>query len=97
MLRQLGNATSSRYLVQLKLQGFGQNAKTRWGVLGFRVIETQYADARVFLQIWDAREGSIAWEAMQELRIATEALSEEPVTLRTLLERTARDMIARLP
>jgi hypothetical protein len=61
------------------------------------VVETQYADLRLFLQVWDSRDGSIAWEAMQELRIAMESTSEEPVMLRTLLERSARDLVARLP
>ena len=51
----------------------------------------------VLLQIWDAQRGSIAWEGLQELRIAIDTTSEEPVTLRELLERTAHDLVARLP
>jgi hypothetical protein len=34
---------------------------------------------------------------MQELRQATDTTTEEPVMLRTVLERTARDLVARLP
>ena len=97
VLRRLAKATGARYLAQLQLQGFSQGAKNRFGILGLRVVETQYADVRLFLQIWDSRDGSIAWEAMQELRIAMESTSEEPVMLRTLLERCARDLVARLP
>jgi hypothetical protein len=96
-LRRVGAATGSRYVAQLKLQGFNQNSKNRLGVLGFRLIETQYADVRLFFQIWDSRDGSIAWEAMQELRIARESTTEEPLMLRKLIERSARDLIAKLP
>lgn len=97
VLRRVGKAAGARYLAQLKLQGFSQGAKNRFGFLGLRLVETQYADVRLFLQIWDSRDGSIAWEAMQELRIALDTTSEEPVMLRKLLERSARDLVARLP
>ena len=96
-LRRVAEATGTRYVAQLKLQGFGQGSKGRFGLLGLRIVETLYGDVRVYLQIWDSRDGSIAWEAMQELRIARESTTEEPVMLRKLLERSARDLIAKLP
>ena len=97
VLRRLGSATGARYIAQLNLQGFVQNSKNRLGVLGLRIIETQIGDLRLFLQIWDSRDGSIAWEAMEELRIAMDTTKEEPIMLRTLLERSAQDLIAKLP
>jgi len=97
VLRQIGQAAGARYLAQLKLQGFSQGSKNRFGLLGLRLVETQYADVRVFMQIWDSRDGSIAWEAMQELRISLDSTRDEPVMLRNLLERSARDLVARLP
>jgi hypothetical protein len=42
VLRRVGEATGARYLVQLKLQGFGQGSKERWGIFGLRIVETQY-------------------------------------------------------
>ena len=96
-LRRIGAATNSRYLGQLKLQAFNESAKSRFGLLGLRLIETHYADVRLFFQVWDTRDGSIAWEAMQELRIARESTTEEPMMLRKILEHSARDLITRLP
>jgi hypothetical protein len=96
-LRRVGAATGSRYVAQLKLQSFNQSSKNRLGVFGLRLIDTQYADVRLFLQIWDSRDGSIAWEAMQELRIARESTTEEPVMLRAIVERSARELISKLP
>jgi hypothetical protein len=66
-------------------------------MLGLRIVETQYAHVRLFFQIWDSTDGSIAWEGMQEMRISQETVMEEPVMLRTMLERTAHDLIAKLP
>jgi heme-degrading monooxygenase HmoA len=97
VLRRVGAATGTRYLAQLKLLAFSQSSKGRFGFLGLRVVETQYADARVFFTIWDSRDGTVAWEAMQELRIARESTTEEPLMLRRVLEHSARELIARLP
>ena len=97
VLRRVGAATGTRYLAQLKLQGFAQGSKERFGVFGFRIVETQYAHVRLFFQIWDTSDGSIAWEAMQEMRVAHETLTEKPVMQRDVLERTAHDLITKLP
>jgi hypothetical protein len=60
-------------------------------------VETKYAHLRLFLQVWDTNDGSIALEAMQEIRVSLESVSEEPVMLFDVLQRAARDLIARLP
>ena len=97
VLRRVGAATDSRYIAQLKLQRFEQGAKDRFGIFGVRIVETKFAHVRLFLQVWDSADGSIAWEGVQEMRISEDTASEEPVMQRTVLERTARDLIARLP
>lgn len=97
VLEQLGRATGARYIAQIKLQGFGQGAKERFGVLGIRIVETRYASVRVFLQIWDSRDGTVAWEGMQEILYARDRISEEPVTFRTAVERAAGELVKRLP
>jgi len=97
VLRRVGAATGTRYLAQLKLQGFAQGSKERFGIFGFRIVETQYAHVRLFFQIWDTSDGSIAWEAMQEMRVAHETLTERPVMQHEVLERTAHDLITKLP
>ncbi|HET7366072.1 MAG TPA: hypothetical protein VFJ70_21055 [Burkholderiales bacterium] len=97
VLQRVSAATGARYLVQLKLQGFSQGSKGRFGFFGFRVSETLIGDLRVYFQVWDSRDGSIAWEGMQELRIAVDSTSDEPVTLRDLVERSAHDLVAKLP
>ena len=96
-LRRVGSATGARYVGKLKLQGFSESSKSRFGFLGLRLVETHYADMRLFLTVWDTRDGTVAWEGMQELRIARESTTEEPMMLRKVLERSARDLIARLP
>lgn len=97
MLRKLGAITGTRYIAQLKLQRFAQGEKERFGALGFRIIETRYASIRLFFQIWDSTDGSIAWEGTQETHYAQDTFAEKAVTLSKVVEHTARDLIARLP
>lgn len=97
ILGQVGAATGSRYLAQLKLQRFSQGTRERFGVLGLRLIDTQFASVRLFFQIWDTRDGTIAWEGMQEMLHAEDKFAEQPVTLQTMIDRAATDLVARLP
>lgn len=97
MLRKLGEITGVRYIAQLKLQRFGQGEKERFGAFGFRIIETRYASIRLFFQIWDSTDGSIAWEGMQETHYSQDTFAEKAVSLNRIVEHTARDLIAKLP
>lgn len=96
-LQKVARVTNVRYLAQLKLAGFRQESKGRWGMLGFRVLETKSASIRLFLQIWDSQDGSVVWEGSQELTLAYESLAEEAVTLQRAVEVSAREFVTRLP
>ena len=96
-LKKISAATGVRYIAQLKLQQFSQGEKERFGILGLRIVMTKYAGIRLFFQIWDSRDGSIAWEGTQETQYSWDTTKEEPVTFRIVIERTATDLIARLP
>jgi len=96
-LQQVGKATGARYLAQIKVQGFGQSAKERWGALGFRIVETKTAGVRLFFQIWDSKDGSVAWEATQELHYSYDTTSERQLTLPQVVGRAAEELVAKLP
>ena len=97
ILRQIGKAAGARYLAQIKVQGFGQGAKERFGAFGFRIVETKTAGVRLFFQVWDSREGTVAWEATEEVHYAYDTFSEEHLTLPRVVGRAAQDLIAKLP
>lgn len=96
-LGRLSAVTGTRFLAQLKLAHFEQGAKSRFGFLGLSILQTQYAHMRLFLQIWDAESGAIAWEGIDELTISVETSRERAVTLRALAEHAAKDFVKRLP
>lgn len=96
-LRKVADVTGVRYVAQLKLSGFRQESKDRWGTLGFRIIETHITVLRLFLQIWDSKDGSIVWEGAHELTSAHDTASEGTVTFKSSMEDAAQNLVMRLP
>lgn len=96
-LQKVSNVTGVRYLAHLKLGGFRQESKGRWGAIGLRVLETKTTYLRLYLQIWDGENGSVAWEGAEELTSAQESLKEDTVSFKTVVEQSARALLARLP
>lgn len=97
ILHQVAEATGARYLAQIKLARFEQGAKSRFGIFGLNVSQTQYAIMRMFLQIWDSEDGSVAWEGIDELSYSFETTRESTVTMRMAAQEAAKDLGPRLP
>ncbi|MFO7738511.1 MAG: hypothetical protein R6V46_08560 [Desulfatiglandaceae bacterium] len=97
VLQKVGNVAGSRYVAQLKLAGFRQDSDSRFSVFGLRVLGTKQADIRLFFQIWNTEDGTIAWEASQEVTYAYDDYLEKTITFRAVVEETARRIISLLP
>lgn len=97
ILAQVGAVTKTRYVAQLKLAGFTQSSSNRFGILGIRIVDTRSARIRLFFQVWDTTDGTIAWEGVHEMDYAFESMEEKAVTLRTILKETAQALVDRLP
>jgi hypothetical protein len=96
-LQMVSRATGMRYFGQLKLSGFSQSSDGRLSILGLRLYSTKIARLRLFFQIWDSTDGSIAWEGMDELDFAEDTPTERMVTLKMVIDKAASDLIDRLP
>lgn len=97
LLQKVGEATGARYVAQLKLATFSQSSNDRLSLLGVRVMQTKQANIRVFFQIWDSADGSIAWEGTEEMNYSWDTLSEKPVTFKAIVEKAANNLIDLLP
>jgi hypothetical protein len=97
ILKEVGKVTEVRYLAQLKLSNFNQNSSGRFSALGLRLVQTKEANIRMFVQIWDSVDGSIAWEGTEEVTYAWDSSSAEPVTFRIIVEQTAENLVSLLP
>ena len=97
LLESVARVAGVRYLAQLKLGGFRQESKNRWGTLGLRILETKSTTLRLFLQIWDSRDGSVAWEGAQEMTFSHDSIAEDTATFKGAVEQSARDLVSHLP
>jgi hypothetical protein len=96
-LKDVSNATGMRYLGQLKLSGFQQGSDGRLSVFGLRIMNTKQASIRLFFQIWDSADGSIAWEGVDELQYSMDTATEETITLKKVLEKASLNLVNQLP
>jgi hypothetical protein len=96
-LKTIGEAAQARYLAQIKLSDFRQDASGRLSVFGLRLIQTKTSNIRLFLTIWDSSDGSIAWEGMLELNYAYETFREKPVPFKTIVDEASKYLIKELP
>lgn len=96
-LQKIARVTGTRYLAQLKLGTLRQESKDRFGFLGLRVLETKTSTIRLFLQIWDSDDGSVAWEGAQETTVSHESLAAEYISMKSIVQEAARDLLAHLP
>lgn len=97
ILKRVGQATGARYAVQLKLAGFNQGAEGRFGMFGWRIVDTQFAKIRLFVQIWDTNAGVIVWEMSHEMNYGYDSVSDRGVSFRSIVEASANDILGKLP
>jgi len=97
MMRRVAEATGVRFLGQLKLARMDQSSRGRFGLLGLNLINTQYANMRVFFQVWDSRDGTIVWEGIDEVTLAMDTSKELPMSFQNVTEQAAKNLVQRLP
>lgn len=96
-LARIGRAVGTRHLAQLKLGAFRQDIRERFSVLGVRLFQTLHANIRLYVQIWDAETGTIAWEGSEEMSYAYDSSAELPVTFRRVVEEASQQLLQNLP
>lgn len=96
-LRQVGAAVGSRYLVQLKLGAFDQQSHSRFGWMGINLVQTQTANVRLFVQIWDSAEGRIVWERSAEAVLRERGVRSRTISMEDALAPVAGDLVRQLP
>ena len=97
MMRRVAQAAGVRFLGQLKLARMEQSSRGRFGLLGLNLLNTQYANMRVFFQVWDSRDGAIVWEGIDEVTLAMDTGKELPMSFQLVAEQAAKNLVQRLP
>ncbi|VAW98864.1 hypothetical protein MNBD_GAMMA22-1350 [hydrothermal vent metagenome] len=96
IIRKISKVTGRRYLAQLKLSEFTQETSTRFS-FGFRIIDTKKARMRLFFQIWDSHNGTIAWEGSAELNYSYDTVTNNAINFKTVVQITAIELVKNMP
>ncbi len=96
IIRKISKVTGRRYLAQLKLSEFTQETSTRFS-FGFRIIDTKKARMRLFFQIWDSHNGTIAWEGSAELNYSFDTVTNNTINFKTVVQITAIELVKNMP
>lgn len=97
ILERISEVAGVRYFAQLSLASFRQSSSGRFSFLGLRISHTEFANLRVFVQIWDASTAEVAWEGFTELNYAYETGAQKPVTFADVSQMAAEKMFDELP
>ncbi len=96
IIKKISKVTGKRYLAQLKLSEFSQETATRFS-FGFRIIDTKKARMRLFFQIWDSHNGTIAWEGSAELNYSYDTITNNTINFKTVVQITAIELVKEIP
>jgi len=96
-LAKLRGVTGARYFCLLQLGEFTQPAPANPNVIPLPGRTPAVAHIRLFVQIWDSVDGTIAWEGINEVSYAAESGNGRGATFSLVVDRAARDLVARLP
>lgn len=97
ILGRVGEVGEVRYVAQLSLAGFTQWSSGRWSLLGVHLLDTEQANLRIFIQIWNVEDATVAWEGSAELNYAYETGAERRVTFSDVAQLAAERLFAELP
>ncbi|MEX0958210.1 MAG: hypothetical protein WDZ63_02885 [Burkholderiales bacterium] len=96
VLAKLRGITGARFFALLQLGDFHREAGARALAPGL-AADTERARIRLFLQVWDSIDGTVAWEGLNEAVYSSDTPDEKTVSFRSVVERAAGDLIALLP
>jgi hypothetical protein len=94
LLRRIGSALGSRYLLLPGLGEFNQTIMDKYEVLGLKLVRTRVTTLRLWLQLWDAQTGHLLWESAGELTAVSALLNaKRTVSFNRLAQELWFDMI----
>jgi len=96
IIKKISKVSGRRYLAQLKLSEFTQETATRLS-FGFRIIDTKKARMRLFFQIWDSHNGTIAWEGSAEINYSFDTVTNNTINFKTIVQMTAIELVRKMP
>lgn len=96
VLNKLADALGATYFAQPRILDFSQKQTIRFNPMGLTLFQTYETQIKIYLEIWNARTGEIAWIGVAEANLASDQFMARPVPFENAAEVTIADLMDKM-
>jgi len=96
VLNRLADALGATYFAQPRILDFSQKQTIRFNPMGLTLFQTYETQIKIYLEIWNARTGEIAWIGVAEANLASDQFMARPVPFEEAAEVTIAELMNKM-
>jgi len=97
ILTKLGTALGAQYLIHPRIIDFKQKQTIRFQPFGFTMFLTHETEIKIYIEVWDARNGGIVWIGAAEANMASEHFMSKPIPFEAVAKLTIETLLKKMP
>jgi hypothetical protein len=92
-LTRIGTALGVKYVFLPGIADFSQVLTDRLDLAGWKAIKNRVIYLKLWLQLWDTKQGHLLWESAGEVTVASEILKDQVVPIHAISKKLWLGMI----
>jgi len=96
-LNKLAVSLNATYFAQPRIVDFTQKQTIRFNPFGLTLFQTYETQIKIYLEIWDAETGAIAWIGVAEANLASDQAMARPVSFEVAAKVTTTALMKKMP
>lgn len=97
VLTKLGSALGATYLIHPRIIDFKQKQTIRFQPFGFTMFLTHETEIKIYIEVWDARNGGIVWIGAAEANMASEHFMSKPIPFEDVAKLSIETLLKKMP
>lgn len=97
VLNRLSDALKADYFAQPRILDFSQKQTIRFNPFGLTLFQTYETQIKIYLEVWNARTGEIAWIGVAEANLASDQFMARPVSFEDAAKVTIANLMKKMP
>lgn len=96
-LNKLALSLGATYFAQPRILDFTQKQTIRFNPFGLTLFQTYETQIKIYLEIWNAETGAIAWIGVAEANLASDQFMARPVSFEEAAKVTTASLMKKMP
>ncbi|MBI5885712.1 MAG: hypothetical protein HZB85_03925 [Deltaproteobacteria bacterium] len=96
-LNKLALSLRATYFAQPRILDFTQKQTIRFNPFGLTLFQTYETQIKIYLEIWNAETGAIAWIGVAEANLASDQFMARPVSFEEAAKVTTASLMKKMP